>query len=321
MPPIGAKRSSEQTWFVGNQTPSIYATLTLSDGSVINLTGASVRFRMRPIGFTTLTVDQPATIDSAGQGTVHYDWQAADVANAGQFLCWWQITITGKTQDVGETLIEFVPHGLATTKPMLYVEPEQLKELIALDGTSYADDAVLSACHAACRTIDQTCHRRFWLDADASQIRTYTPMMLRLLEIDDLFALTSVTIDRAGTGVYSETWTQGTDFILEPQDVPYDITPSPWERIRVRILRGKWLPVGIEASVKVTGQFGWPVVPPDVVFCAAILAAKLLRRVREAPFGIVAVGGMDTGIAARIAKSDPDVAPILDDYTRKVPWL
>lgn len=310
--------SREPTWYVGNQTPSITATLTSDGTTPINLTGATVRFRMRPVGFSTLTVDQPATIVSAPAGTVRYDWAAPDVANAGQFLTWWQITLAGKTQDVGETLIQILPHGLT---PQLYIEPEQLKELIALDGTTYADDAVLAACHAASRGVDLTCNRRFWLDTNANSVRTYTPSLLRVLEIDDLVQLTSLKIDRSGSGSYSETWTIGTDFILEPQNAPLDLPPSPYETVRVRLMRGRWLPIEIEASVQITGQFGWQSVPEEIQTCTGILASKMLRRVREAPFGIVAIGGMDTGIAARIAKTDPDVAPILDHYARTVPWL
>jgi hypothetical protein len=307
----------EPTWYVGNQTPPITQTLLDSSGAAINLTGATVRFRMRPVGFATLTVDQPATIVNAAAGQVSYAWATPDVAAAGQFLTWWQITLAAKTQDVGETLIQILPHGLT---PQLYVEPEQLKELISMDGTTYADDAVLAACHAASRGVDLTCKRRFWLDADANQVRTYTPEALRLLEIDDLVTLTSVALDRSGSGSYSESWTVGTDFILEPQNAPKDVPPSPYEWLRVRLLRGRWLPLGIEASVQITGKFGWTLVPEEIQTCTGILASKMLRRVREAPFGIVAVGGMDTGIAARIAKTDPDVAPILESYTRGVPW-
>jgi hypothetical protein len=46
-----------------------------------------------------------------------------------------------------------------------------------------------------------------------------------------------------------------------------------------------------------------------------LLATKLLRRVREAPFGIVALG-IDPAAAMRIAKVDPDVAFLLGPYTR-----
>jgi hypothetical protein len=74
----------------------------------------------------------------------------------------------------------------------------------------------------------------------------------------------------------------------------------------------------IEKSVQITGQFGWTTVPDDVRAAASILAAKLLRRVREAPFGIVTVG-IDEGAAMRIARTDPDVFTLLNDYSRRQP--
>jgi hypothetical protein len=44
-----------------------------------------------------------------------------------------------------------------------------------------------------------------------------------VLSIDDLVVLTSVKIDRSADGVYEETWTNGTDFVLEPYNAASDI--------------------------------------------------------------------------------------------------
>src|SRR5215471_11076072 len=93
------------TWYVGNLNPSITETIT-QNGVAVDLTGATVRFRMRSVGSQTLKVDQPATIVSAPAGTVRYDWQSADVGTAGDFLAWWVVTSAGKTQDVSEALIQ-----------------------------------------------------------------------------------------------------------------------------------------------------------------------------------------------------------------------
>ena len=303
------------TFFVGNLSPSITEQVT-SNGTPVDLTGASVRFRMRPMGSSTMKVDAAATIVTPSQGQLQYDWQAADVDTAGIYLAWWVVTFpSGKKQDVSEQVIEFQAHGAVH----LYVEPEELKAMRDIGGT-YADDALLRACGAASRGIDLATRRRFWLDPDATSVRTYTPEQLHMCLIDDLVALTSVKIDRTGDTVYEEQWTQGTDFIFEPQNAPVEVPARPWEWIQARTLRGRWFPVGIEAGVQVTGQFGWLAVPEEIHTAAVIVASKLLRRIREAPFGIVALGGPDTGIAMRIAKTDPDVTPLLDEYSRKRPW-
>ena len=144
--------------------------------------------------------------------------------------------------------------------------------------------------------------RRFWLDTGTANVRYYTPRSYRVLQIDDLVTMTSVGIDRGGTGTYSEAWTSGTDYVLEPFNAAAEQPARPYETLRVRFLSGRWLPTYIEQSVKVTGQFGWVTIPDDVTAATSILAAKLIRRVREAPFGIV-TAGIDQGVAMRDRKS------------------
>jgi hypothetical protein len=202
--------------------------------------------------------------------------------------------------------------------PVGYVTATQLKASLTLTGQTYADADITAACLAASRAVDDTTGRRFYLDTDANQIRYYTPESLRKLPIDDLVVLTSVTIDRGGTGSFTETWTQGTDFVLEPLNAVADFWP--FEQITIRALSGRWFPTYIEQSVKVVGQFGWSLVPDDVYAATEILAAKLLRRIREAPFGIVTVG-VDEGAAMRIARTDPDVSSLLQRFYRHRPLV
>jgi hypothetical protein len=68
-------------------------------------------------------------------------------------------------------------------------------------------------------------------------------------------------------------------------------------------------------SLVVTGVFGWPTVPDGVVTATTILATRILRRQREAPFGIVTVG-IEQGAVARIGRTDPDVQNALCDFIK-----
>jgi hypothetical protein len=202
----------------------------------------------------------------------------------------------------------------------VYLTPTQLKATLDMSGTSFADADVTLALGAASRAVDEITGRRFWLDTDATSTRYYTPRSAKLLQIDDLAVLTSVAIDRGGTGTYTETWTQNIDFVLEPFNAAAENPVRPYETVRVRFLSGRWLPPYIERSVQVKGQFGWPAVPDDVTAACGILASKLLRRSREAPFGIV-MAGIDAVAAMRIGRTDPDVYMLLRDYTRHEPFV
>jgi hypothetical protein len=202
----------------------------------------------------------------------------------------------------------------------VYLTLAQLKATLDMTGTSFADADVTLAMGAASRAVDEITGRRFWLDADATKVRYYTPHSFRLLQIDDLTQLASVAVDRGGTGTYTETWTQGVDFVLEPFNAPAENPQRPYETLRVRLLSGRWFPPYIERSVQVTGQFGWPAVPDDVTAACGILASTLLRRSREAPFGIV-MAGIDSTAAMRIGRTDPQVYMLLRDYTRHEPTV
>ena len=68
--------------------------------------------------------------------------------------------------------------------------------------------------------------------------------------------------------------------------------------------------------MKVTGQWGWAVVPEPVKQATTLLSARLLKRAREAPFGVLNLGF--EGEAARIASHDADVAFLLGPYMASV---
>lgn len=131
------------------------------------------------------------------------------------------------------------------------------------------------------------------------------------VKVGDLASVTSLKTDPQGDGTFTDTWTLNTDFTLEPYNAVLDGRPY---RYITRHPRGHFfLPPGYPRSIQVVGKFGWAVTPPQVIDATTILASRLFRRKREAPFGVVTVG-IDVGAVARIARLDPDVMMLLSPF-------
>ena len=191
-----------------------------------------------------------------------------------------------------------------------YVTSSELKATLELSGQTFADDDLSLAITAASRAIDNVTGRRFYADDDATSIRYYTPRNPDRLWIDDLVTLTTLERDD-GTGLFAESWTVNTDFVLEPLNAAADGWPFTSVKVRPRSGRYFWLD---DRTVKVTGKFGWAEVPDTIKQAAKIIAAKLAKRSREAPFGVIGVGV--EGLAVSIAENDPDVALLIGEYVR-----
>lgn len=196
-----------------------------------------------------------------------------------------------------------------------YVTDAALKATLSLTGESFADADVSAACSAASRAIDEACGRWFYVDPAATVTRLYTPIDWRTLPIDDLVTLSSLGIDRTGDGVYEEPWTLNTDFILNPPNAPIDGPGKPYESVKTRWNAGRFFPKQLENSVQMIGKWGWPSVPSEIVNATTIYAHRILRRSREAPFGIV-FPGQGEAAAMRIGQQDPDVASLIRPYVK-----
>jgi len=305
--------SERLIWQVGNRNPSITENIVDSAGAAVDLTGATVQFRMRAVGSSTLKVDASATIVGAPTGgNVRYDWAALDVDTAGEYLIWWVVTSGGKTQDVMEALIEFRAHAPLA---LSYIELEEFKETTNLKGKTYADGDIQSAIIAASRGIDKAMGRRFYADADASQVRYYPIRRICTIAIDDLITLTEFAVDADGDGTFEAVWTLNTDFTLEPLNSVAD--GRPWETIRRNPRTGQapW-PIYYPRAARVTGKFGWAAVPEAIKTLTTLIAERLVKRTREAPFGLIGFGQDGATVRAAAYANDPEFKFLTDAYRR-----
>ena len=84
----------------GDRLPSLAATLKDSDGLAINLTGATVQFRMKKRGASAAKFTSSAAVVSPSAGTVRYDWGSTDTNEAGVFDGEFVCTFAGSLQTV-----------------------------------------------------------------------------------------------------------------------------------------------------------------------------------------------------------------------------
>lgn len=83
----------------GSTLPKITGTFTDADGEALDLSGATVVFRMKNIDTGELKVnDGGALIDDATGGKVSYKFLTTDTDTVGRYYCEWEITQSGDVE-------------------------------------------------------------------------------------------------------------------------------------------------------------------------------------------------------------------------------
>lgn len=195
-----------------------------------------------------------------------------------------------------------------------YISTAELKTTLSI-GSTYADADIADAIAAASRACDGYKNDRFWSTVETRYF-TGCPGDTSL-RIDSVNSVATVLVDMDGDGTHETTWTNGTDYYLDPINAAND--SQPYRRIVLYRQAGKRFPM-YDNAVRVTGSFGWATAPAAVVQATSILAGRFLKRARETPYGIVVVAG-DAVAAARLGRIDPDVAFLLDNLPGAVPTL
>tara|TARA_R110000772_G_scaffold7531_1_gene25550 strand:+ start:233 stop:826 length:594 start_codon:yes stop_codon:yes gene_type:complete len=178
----------------------------------------------------------------------------------------------------------------------------------ALRITDTVDDTLLElAAEAASRQIDGHTERVFYTE-DATRI--FTPSDSYVCIIDDVSALTSIKVSDNADGVFGDAWT-ATDYQLEPLNGQSGglVTPAT----QIRAVGDFTFPVaGQDATVQVTGTFGWAAVPTAVRQAAILLSSRQYKRY-DSPLGVAGFG--DLGVV-RVSNIDPDIAKLLEPFMR-----
>ena len=178
----------------------------------------------------------------------------------------------------------------------------------ALRITDTVDDTLLElAVESASRQIDGHCERVFYNEVET---RVFTPSDSYVCVIDDVASLTTLKTADDAEGVFDTTW-QTSDYQLEPLNGKSGGLTTPATQIRAV---GDYLfpTTGDEATVQITGTFGWADVPTAVRQASVLLASRQYKRY-DSPLGVTGFG--DLGVI-RVSNIDPDIAKLLEPFMR-----
>jgi hypothetical protein len=180
----------------------------------------------------------------------------------------------------------------------------------ALRITDTVDDTLLEmAIESGSRAIDGYTNRNFYSSGTAS--RVFTPNDSYVTEIDDLISLATLETKSDDDNDYDTTWTTN-DYQLEPLNGRVDGLPTAFTHVRAigDYLFSQW---DGEATVRITGVWGWASVPIAVTQACVIQSSRIYKRL-DSPLGVAGIS--DIGIMRVSNRLDPDVAQLVDPYRR-----
>lgn len=182
----------------------------------------------------------------------------------------------------------------------------QLKSAIGIaDGI---DDPMLEmAIESASRQIDSYTERYFYNAGTA--VKIFSPIDNYVCPTEDFITLTKVETSEDGESWDTE-WA-ATDWQAEPLNGRSGGLVTSYTQIRA--IESYLFPYrNGEATVRLTGQWGWSAVPIAITQATIILASRIFKRL-DSPLGIISgeLGSMRVGY-----RLDPDVQHLIEPYRK-----
>lgn len=195
-----------------------------------------------------------------------------------------------------------------------YASLSDVKSALRIPADDTVDDALIElSIESASRLIDGYTQRSFYSGGTAT--RYYRPEDSFRVEIDDLQSLSQLQTSSNGTS-FNITWASD-DYQLEPLNQIAGGVAFPYTRI---FAVGSYLfplwdprdPDAYEATVKVTGVWGWDTVPTAIKQATILMAMRQFKRY-DSPLGVAGFG--DLG-AMRVSNIDPDVEALVMPFRK-----
>ena len=201
-------------------------------------------------------------------------------------------------------------HALRTgVWAVTYTTIETIKNLLDIPTDDMTqDDYLMSLVNSAAQRIDQHCDRNFIVATDTETVRVFHGEDGPPYQVDDMVAMPSVV-------EYGKTpmgpWTDLPDgWWVEPlnpdpiHDDTYDPPRMPYD----------WIATTKHAAfIRVTADWGWPIVPPDV----ARASLRLVHRYYALPGAPLGASAAQTEVGPIFIRArDQDVATLLRPYRK-----
>jgi len=104
----GAPPVPDDYLVTGDVGRDVQVTLTDRNGVAVNLTGATVRYILWPLGGTAAKVQAAATLVSPAAGVVKYTYGVNDLDTYGIFAEEWQVTLGGAVRTYPEIAPRYI---------------------------------------------------------------------------------------------------------------------------------------------------------------------------------------------------------------------
>lgn len=235
-----------------------------------------------PAGVATTYTYALGQITKTGTGVYTKDIPCSE---SGTWVYVWIGTGTASDVVAGTWTVQ------TTALQTLYCTVEELKSRLGITATT--DDFELRlAVEAASRSIDDHCGRRFWRNAAGSpETRLYAADDWYRCCVDDLVSVSTLKTDSGGDGTFETTW-QTSDYQLRPVNTVR--ATDTWPYTEIRAVGSQTFPLATgygsrDERVQIAGVFGWPATPAAVKQAALVLAAEVFK-LKDAPFGVAAMG-------------------------------